>query len=459
MKKVLLDPGMLPFNKLKHILGKFSCNNSLSIITEEKRKDDWVKALSFCKVNFYSDLKIVNALEKDKFSLKIYDKVFKELINDHRTLLIAERVTRFKSWNSLFSSIQLIENQAYNCILLLNKIKPDFLLFQATPHSLSSWILAKTAELIGIQVYMIQTSPLPWRYWIVEGLDVQKPIKLTKNNKGDLCLLENFISMNSSSYKKAIPSYESKRIESRGGKFWSWKKELVDAIKNPHNLLTILNKRQLYNTYHELSHLKVKEGENKIVMFLHFQPERTSLPEGKNYSQQWIIIRALSLAMPEGWVLLVKEHPSTFTGRYDVRYRNPKIYHDISSLPNVSLVPIERDTFELIDNAKAIATITGTVGVQSLIRGVPVLVFGFASYRDAFGVLNINDIDDIESAINRIGLLDKNMVKKDIFTYLNKIISDSYSELDNRLENGNVDIYSTEVRVNGHIELLKHYLN
>ena len=105
-----------------------------------------------------------------------YDKLIEELIKDHRTLLISERVHFHFGWNSVHSSITRIEIQVRNCVELLIGLKPDLLLFQATPHNLPSWLLAKTAEFFEIPVFFIQTTPLPWRFWLVSGMDVQKPI-------------------------------------------------------------------------------------------------------------------------------------------------------------------------------------------------------------------------------------------------------------------------------------------
>src|SRR5690606_22251242 len=120
-------------------------------------------------------------------------------------------------------------------------------------------------------------------------------------------------------------------------------------IRHPKFYLSLFKKRQLYNAFNKFISHKEING-NYVVLFLHYQPERTSMPEAGFFSQQWLIIKLLSISLPENWRLLVKEHPSTFTGRYDFRYRHPKFYSDISTLKNVELISIETDTFKLIDN-------------------------------------------------------------------------------------------------------------
>jgi hypothetical protein len=70
--------------------------------------------------------------------------------------------------------------------------------------------------------------------------------------------------------------------------------------------------------------------------------------------------------------------------------RNADFYRAVSSLPSTYLVPLERDTFELIDSSVAVATITGTVGLEALCRGKRVIVFGEANYTDFAGVMVID---------------------------------------------------------------------
>ncbi|MDG6251147.1 hypothetical protein, partial [Methanocalculus sp.] len=43
-----------------------------------------------------------------------------------------------------------------------------------------------------------------------------------------------------------------------------------------------------------------------------------------------------------------------------------------------------------------------TVGIEALIRGKPVLVFGAAKYRGAKGVFAVNSMSEIKSALQQI---------------------------------------------------------
>ena len=76
------------------------------------------------------------------------------------------------------------------------------------------------------------------------------------------------------------------------------------------------------------------------VFFLHFQPERTTLPEGYGFAQQLAAIIALDGALPEGTKLYVKEHPTTFTHDCMWKERLPFWYRLIDKFTKVQLVSI-----------------------------------------------------------------------------------------------------------------------
>jgi hypothetical protein len=74
----------------------------------------------------------------------------------------------------------------------------------------------------------------------------------------------------------------------------------------------------------------------------------------------------------------------------------------IASMPNVQLVPLAYTSFELIDNARASATVSGTVGWESVVRGKPTLLFGHAWYRDCKGVFITHTVENCKKAIQEI---------------------------------------------------------
>lgn len=140
-----------------------------------------------------------------------------------------------------------------------------------------------------------------------------------------------------------------------------------------------------------------------IYLALHFQPERSTCPAGGIFSDQRLVVSLLANSMPAGWILYVKEHPSQFAeSRYGYLSRSPEFYLDIAAHGNVRFIAQHTPQFELIDNSKAVATITGTSGWEALVRGRPALVFGDSWYQGSPGAYRIRSHADCKDAIDRI---------------------------------------------------------
>ena len=140
-----------------------------------------------------------------------------------------------------------------------------------------------------------------------------------------------------------------------------------------------------------------------VFLALHVQPERATIPLGGAFSDQLLIVDLLSKALPTGWRLLVKEHPWQLQpySRGEMA-RDPGFYRRIASYDNVALVPMAYPTSALIDDAKAVATITGSVGWQAICRGTPALVFGAAWYRDCEGSHVIEDLRKAKAILGKV---------------------------------------------------------
>ena len=140
-----------------------------------------------------------------------------------------------------------------------------------------------------------------------------------------------------------------------------------------------------------------------VYVALHYQPERTTCPDGGLFVNQWLMVNMLSLLVPAGWLVYVKEHPTqfSFTGSGE-QARSESFYEDLSSIENVRLVRLDQDSFELIDRARAVATVTGMSGWEAVCRGKPALVFGNAWYGLCEGVFRVTSRESCTRALDAI---------------------------------------------------------
>ncbi len=160
---------------------------------------------------------------------------------------------------------------------------------------------------------------------------------------------------------------------------------------------------------------------NKFVYFpLHFQPEKSTLPEGGIFENQLLVIDILSKSVPKGWVIYVKEHPRQFEKNDPRRrhFRDSKYYDQILSHKNVRLIKIEEDSQQLLEKAVFTVTVTGSSGWQSLLKGKPCLVFGNPWYSGCNTCYTVGSIKECQEAIADIAKKKRSQVEMDVLKYL-----------------------------------------
>jgi hypothetical protein len=118
-----------------------------------------------------------------------------------------------------------------------------------------------------------------------------------------------------------------------------------------------------------------------VIFFLHYQPELTTLPLGKEYFDQILAIEKLSSILPADTILYVKEHPMTYGA-----HRGKDFYSRLKSIKNTYLINEKISSYVLMEKCIFVATITGTCGFESIKGGKPVLTFGYAWYNGLPGV-------------------------------------------------------------------------
>lgn len=150
-----------------------------------------------------------------------------------------------------------------------------------------------------------------------------------------------------------------------------------------------------------------QQGPNLVVPYiyvaLHYQPERNTVPIGEWFGDQLLMIELLSKSLPDGWKIYVKEHGQQWSYfSKGERGRHISLYKDVLRLGNTQLIPVDVPSFDLIDNARATATVAGSAGWESIIRGKPALVFGNAWYSGCEGAYRIRTREDCARAINDV---------------------------------------------------------
>ncbi len=108
---------------------------------------------------------------------------------------------------------------------------------------------------------------------------------------------------------------------------------------------------------------------------LHKEPEVTLLVYGRSFINQVEVIQRIARNLPVGMKLLVKEHPA------GQGYHPIEFYREILDMPNIKLVSPDIQGRTVVQKARMIAIVCGSVGLEGLILKKPVLAFGRAPFE------------------------------------------------------------------------------
>lgn len=120
----------------------------------------------------------------------------------------------------------------------------------------------------------------------------------------------------------------------------------------------------------------------KYVLYaLQYTPESSINGLEPYYVDQMRVIDLLLAGMPSDCRLVVKEHPAI------LGVRSNSFYRQLLRKPGLVLAAPGVPTRRLMDGAAVVASVTGTIGFESYLRGKPCVLFGrnFFSHLCAFG--------------------------------------------------------------------------
>ena len=319
---------------------------------------------------------------------------------------------------------------------VIHKLKINLVVFSETPHALSHFIIYKLCKKMGIQTIMLSYTTIPGLIYVKELFEAVPYIPIQSENHEELVQsIRSYIEKVTLSDEKPWYMAVQQRKYFRAGvviklqallflipfllekakllprkiynEFYKKKGFLFEQSDFTRSEFIFkrlfLRKRQsrLRKKYRSIS--KTPDTNKRYFYFpLHYQPERSSCPEGSVYTDQQILIQMIADRLPPNMYLYVKEHPSQYMMTRGALGRPQFFYEDIQRNSQVVLVD---DTFSssiLIENSLAVITLTGTAGMEALLHGRPALLFGSAWYRQLPGAHYIEEIADLDRAINQI---------------------------------------------------------
>lgn len=274
---------------------------------------------------------------------------------------------------------------------LIEETRAEVLVMAESPHSAPQYVLYAVAKAMGLQLLSFQAWPLLPGLALRHGIDGELlvlPKKLDRTSIERSSFLESgrneidsYLALFETEGYNFIPRYMQIQANVATGvrdlkarpamrRFASWVQLLL-----PRHQRAFFRRLKLK---HALNAKSTTAPTGRFVYFpLHYEPERTTTPDGGYFNDQFRTISLLRYLLPPDVALVVKEHPSTFNPfmRGDVG-RHPRHYAALSAIKGVHLLPHTHSSADLLRSCEGVATITGTVALEASALGKPSVVFG-----------------------------------------------------------------------------------
>ncbi|WP_422073072.1 hypothetical protein [Tranquillimonas rosea] len=140
-----------------------------------------------------------------------------------------------------------------------------------------------------------------------------------------------------------------------------------------------------------------------VYVPLHYEPERTTNPDGGVFHDQIRALSVLRALLPDDIGIVVKEHPSQLSAAMrGFLGRSPGFYRVIRQIEGLHISPNETPSTALITNARATAAITGTAVIESACLGRPGLIFGHPWFEGCPNVHRVGQGTDLGAILAEI---------------------------------------------------------
>lgn len=297
-----------------------------------------------------------------------------------------------------------VVTQIFKSICFLAQHQPDLVVFSITPHFFGDYLLQKSAEALGIRSLWFQPSSMAP---MMLPRDANGLIKLRLRGRTFSAISEASISktletsLNRFS-RLEVPNYIQKQrfTASRSTTFLGKIRALRTSVRwlftgrfpartlhhigvrIPATLLKYLQisiPRQRLSSLQKSAHthqLGALPSKHWVLFALHYEPERTFVPEGGEDRSQLIQIAKIRELIGSGPPIIVREHSSQLSPSLQGYLgRSPGFYPAVKKLPGVE-IDNSSSLDVLLDGASWVVTATGNIGIEAALRGVPVLHFG-----------------------------------------------------------------------------------
>lgn len=326
---------------------------------------------------------------------------------------------------------------------------PALVVFEVTPHEFLPYLLMAAANFVGVKVLFFQPCPITPAMVPLTGL--RDIVRLKKSTVAGTAISESLLATARAQLEALVKQADPRYIElqrARDAKVrkpakrflavwqslrWLVKDRFPESVNfSGHqggglvwqNLGTVMLTRSLQRALgvrvHRLGRGWSGPPKDYVVFALHYEPERTSLPEGLPIVFQGDAVASLRAHVPIEVAVVVKEHYSQQSAALrGFAGRSPDFYDLVEHLPNTLFAPTSEKLSDLVGAARAVFTLTGTVAIESVLKGTPVGYWGSPWWAGLPGTLRLQSAEDFVA----LGNLTMPSVE-DVFGFFDRLVGD-----------------------------------
>ncbi len=176
--------------------------------------------------------------------------------------------------------------------------------------------------------------------------------------------------------------------------------------------------RQALRFYDQHATDELPDG-NSLVLFLHQQPEASTMPIGGLFADQLLVLDLILAALPEGTKVYVKEHPYMFEAPAQERHeRSVEFYAHMLKDPRVRFVNRTLNSNLLVKNARFVASICGSVSWEAMRAGKTCIIFGWAWYAACKSCFSVDSVESLKAAFRNAANKSHDDVLADVADFL-----------------------------------------
>ena len=444
-------------------------------VVHSKHEEKQVKE-SFKSTSVYNNYDLAREINSKRYTKS---NLSNELLNEIEKSIpiLIDMMSRFETNNSFSSTDKLTyiysQFNYWHNFLISEKI--NFFIEFDTPHDVYDYIIYILCKYLDIKVIIFQHSSFYYqnkdkvlkRFVVLSPTNnIFKPLNVTKNinhkyrNVFKYRYIRDAYKISNSNLSSAITERQLITLDVKGSiskkvylffiktinillnkkLFDNYIVNSISNLKNYPNyfkfhLTRFFIHRQtikLHKFYNTKSVKKINNKKNFIFFPLHYQPERTTCPEGKLFSNQYMMLKFFLSYLDEDTNIYIKEHPKQFQKQTvkNQSYRSEYFYKKLLGLNNVFFLPVNYSISNILKNnsLKAIVTIKGSIILEACLNKIPVFTFGSSIWN------NISYVYDLRENIKKYNSKDLNIPKhkKSFYDSINgSFISDGVSIFNN----------------------------